>query len=118
MINTWLNPLVVSLAKDTVKQGEDLVVNLPADATGTVTATIGGKTISAPVNNGKAVISTKDIPVGKYSAKFTYGGDSKYNARDLTANVNVESKKVDPSISLAKDTVKVLLRILLNRVRI
>ena len=33
----------ISLAKDTVKQGEDLVVNLPADATGTVTATIGGK---------------------------------------------------------------------------
>jgi len=96
----------ISLAKDTVKQGEDLVVNLPADATGTVTATIGGKTITAPVNNGKAVISTKDIAPGKYSAKFAYSGDSKYNSKDLTANVNVESSKVDPSISLVKDTVK------------
>ena len=95
----------ISLAKDTVKQGEDLVVNLPADATGTVTATIGGKTISAPVNNGKAVISTKDIAPGKYSAKFAYSGDSKYNSKDLTANVNVESADpVDYSIIVsAKD---------------
>ena len=95
----------ISLAKDTVKQGEDLVVNLPADATGTVTATIGGKTITAPVNNGKAVISTKDIAPGKYSAKFAYSGDSKYNSKDLTANVNVESADpVDYSIIVsAKD---------------
>ena len=99
-----LNPSI-SLAKDTVKQGEDLVVNLPADATGTVTATIGGKTITAPVNNGKAVISTKDIAPGKYSAKFAYSGDSKYNSKDLTANVNVESADpVDYSIIVsAKD---------------
>ncbi|MEE0025463.1 Ig-like domain repeat protein, partial [Methanobrevibacter sp.] len=96
----------ISLSKDTVKQGEDLVVQLPSDATGTVTATIGGKTITAPVNNGKAVISTKDIAPGKYSAKFAYSGDSKYNSKDLTVNVNIESKKVDPSIKLAKDTVK------------
>ena len=39
----------MSIAKDTVKQGEDLVIQLPSDATGTVKATIGGKTISAPV---------------------------------------------------------------------
>ena len=95
----------ISLAKDTVKQGEDLVVQLPGDATGTVTTVIGGKTISAPVNNGKAVISTKDIAPGKYSAKFAYSGDSKYNSKDLTANVNVESADpVDYSIIVsAKD---------------
>ena len=96
----------MSIAKDTVKQGEDLVIQLPSDATGTVTATIGGKTISAPVKDGKATISTNDIPAGKYSAKFAYSGDGKYNAKDLTANVNIESKKVDPSMSIAKDTVK------------
>ena len=95
----------ISLAKDTVKQGEDLVVQLPGDATGTVTAVIGGKTISAPVNNGKAVIPTNDIAPGKYSAKFAYSGDSKYNSKDVTANVNVESADpVDYSIIVsAKD---------------
>ena len=53
----------INLAKDTVKKGENLVIELPGDATGTVTAVIGGKTITAPVNNGKAVISTKDVTV-------------------------------------------------------
>ena len=81
----------ISLNKNTVKKGENFVVTLPKDASGTVTAVIGGKTISAPVKNGQAVISTKDIPAGKYSAKFTYSGDVKYNARDLSADVKVQT---------------------------
>ena len=92
----------INLAKDTVKKGENLVIELPGDATGTVTAVIGGKTITAPVNNGKAIISTKDVPAGKYSAKFTYGGDSKYNARDLSANVKVQTDDYSITVS-AKD---------------
>ena len=92
----------INLAKDTVKKGENLVIELPGDATGTVTAVIGGKTITAPVNNGKAVISTKDVPAGKYSAKFTYSGDSKYNARDLSANVKVQTDDYSITVS-AKD---------------
>ncbi|MEE0025313.1 Ig-like domain-containing protein, partial [Methanobrevibacter sp.] len=96
-----LNPSI-SLAKDTVKKGENFVITLPKDATGTVTAVIGGKTISAPVQNGRAVISTKDVPAGKYSAKFTYGGDSKYNARDLSANVKVQTDDYSITVS-AKD---------------
>ena len=96
-----LNPSI-NLAKDTVKKGENLVIELPGDATGTVTAVIGGKTITAPVNNGKAVISTKDVPAGKYSAKFTYSGDSKYNARDLSANVKVQTDDYSITVS-AKD---------------
>ena len=95
----------ISLDKNTVKKGENFVVTLPKDASGTVTAVIGGKTISAPVNNGKAVIPTNDIAPGKYSAKLSYSGDSKYNSKDLTANVNVESADpVDYSIIVsAKD---------------
>ena len=92
----------INLAKDTVKKGENLVIELPGDATGTVTAVIGGKTITAPVNNDKAVISTKDVPAGKYSAKFTYSGDSKYNARDLSANVKVQTDDYSITVS-AKD---------------
>ena len=88
--------------------------NLPGDATGTVTAVIGGKTITAPVNNGKAVISTKDIAPGKYSAKFAYSGDSKYNSKDLTANVNVESADpVDYSIIVSAKDINVGDRLLL-----
>ncbi|ALT67920.1 adhesin-like protein [Methanobrevibacter millerae] len=85
----------IAVADDSVKQGEDLVVELPKDATGTVTATIGGKTISVPVKDGKALIPTKDIAPGKYPAKLSYSGDSKYNAKDVTANVNVEAKTID-----------------------
>ena len=85
----------INVVDDSVKQGEDLVVELPKDATGTVTATIGGKTISVPVKDGKAVIPTDDIAPGKYPAKLSYSGDSKYNAKDVTANVNVEAKTID-----------------------
>ena len=92
----------ISLDKNTVKKGENFVVTLPKDATGTVTAVIGDKTITAPVQNGKAVISTKDVPAGKYSAKFTYSGDSKYNARDLSANVKVQTDDYSITVS-AKD---------------
>ena len=92
----------ISLDKNTVKKGENLVITLPDDATGTVTATIGGKTISAPVKDGKAIISTKDVPAGAYPAKFTYSGDGKYNARDLSQNVKVQTDDYSIVVS-AKD---------------
>ena len=79
----------IKVAKDAVKQGEDLVVELPKDATGNVTVNVGGKTVTAPVNNGKAVIPTADIPVGNYDAKITYTGDDKYNAKDVSAKVSI-----------------------------
>ena len=89
----------IGLAKDAVKQGEDLVITLPGDAKGNVTAVIGGKTVTVPVKDGKAVITTADIPVGQYDAKITYSGDDKYNAKDVSAKVSiVESLIIAPDV--------------------
>ena len=85
----------VKIADDTVKQDSDLVVELPKDATGTVTATIGGKTFTAPVKDGKAVIPIKGVPVGTYDAKVTYSGDDKYGPKEVSDKVTVMDLNIE-----------------------
>jgi hypothetical protein len=74
-------------------------IDLPTDATGTLTVTVGGKNYTAEVVNGKATVAISDVPAGSYDVTITYSGDDKYSPIVKTSKATV---KVDPRID-AKD---------------
>ena len=75
-----------------VTEGQNVTVNveLPEDATGTVTATVGSKEYTVPVKNGKATINISELAVGNYTIPVTYSGDDKYNSETEEVNVTVK----------------------------
>ena len=87
--NTYVDN-VPSIDVDDVVVDDDLVINLPKDATGNVTVNIGGKTITVPVVNGTAVIPENLLPAGNYTATLTYSGDDKYAPATKSFNITIE----------------------------
>ena len=87
--NTYVDN-VPSIDVDDVVIDEDLVINLPKDATGNVTVNIGGKTITVPVVNGTAVVPQDLLPAGNYTATLTYSGDDKYEPVTKSFNITIE----------------------------
>jgi hypothetical protein len=51
-------------------------VTVPKDATGNVTVTIDGKSYSAPIKDGVAVIEIDNLTAGNKSVTVEYAGDS------------------------------------------
>jgi hypothetical protein len=90
---------------DSVDVGEvaSVYVELPEDANGTVTVSVGGKDYTVSLEDGEAII---DIPAftvsGNYTGVVSYSGDDKYEP--VTANVTIEVK--DKFEVLAPDVVK------------
>ena len=82
----------MSAIGDDINVGDDATVTiiLPNDATGTVTVTIGGKTYSTKVVDGKAVFVIPDLPAGVYKATVRYSGDAKYNSTVAVTKVIVK----------------------------
>ena len=80
-----------------VTEGENvtIAVTLPGDATGTVTATVGGKTYTASVKDGKATITIPELAAGNYNVPVTYSGDNKYNSLAEEVKITVDDDKSD-----------------------
>ena len=76
-------------------QNATVTVTLPKDATGTVTATVKGKTYTAPVKDGKATISIPELAAGNYTVPVNYSGDDKYNSITEEVNITVDEDKSD-----------------------
>ena len=76
-------------------QNATVTVTLPSDATGTVTATVGGKTYTAPVKNGAATLIIPDLAKGDYTIPVTYSGDDKYNTVTKEVTINVKEDTSD-----------------------
>ena len=89
-----------------VTEGQNTTVNveLPKDATGNVTAVVDGKTYTAPVKDGKAIITISDLAAGNYTVPVTYSGDDKYNS--LTEEVNIVVDEIKSDIIEAPDVTK------------
>ena len=81
----------ISAAGDEIEQGQDatVVVNVPSDATGTVTITVDGKTYTTDVVNGKAVFYIPGLSRGDYKVTASYSGDKKYEANDTITDIEV-----------------------------
>ena len=75
---------------DLIYGKEDAYVQLPAGATGTVTAEIAGKLFTATVDkDGIARFNITGIIGGEYQATVTYGGDDTYLPGSETFNLTV-----------------------------
>ena len=96
-----VNALNVTMDIDStdVSVGEDekITVTLPSGATGNVTVTVDGEKYTAPVGNGKAVITIPGLTAGSKNAEVSYSGDGNYNP--ASGNVSFEVKKLKPEMS-------------------
>ena len=77
-------------------QENNIVINLPADATGTVTLIIGDNAYTFNVKNGIANINVPKLDEGNYEYVINYSGDSKYSSFENTGSIDVA--KPDPEI--------------------
>ena len=83
------------------QNNDEVIVELPEDATGNVILEINGEKLTSPVENGKAEFSLDQIPSGEYDAKATYSGDDKYQS------VNANEKIIIDGIELiTQDVIK------------
>jgi hypothetical protein len=75
-----------------------MTINLPSDATGTITIIIDEKLLneSSLINGTVSFILPEDLAVGMHSIAVTYVGDVKYDESSVNASVNVI--KAQPNI--------------------
>ena len=84
-----------------VQNGEiSISLDLPEDATGTLTVTVNGKEYTKALDKGKATVTIDDLPAGTYNATVTYSGDDKYDGSTSNATFTIDPIKT--SISAAK----------------
>ena len=76
---------------NSIEVGEDgiITVNLPEDATGTVTLKIDGKTYVLEVKDGKAVFVIPGLAPGDHKIVAIYSGDDKYEGNVTESDIVV-----------------------------
>ena len=82
---------------DDIKIGGDnnVKIDLPQNANGTVTLIIDGKVISTtPVVNGSANVSLDNLTSGNHIVEIAYSGDDKYAPASSTKIVKIEKQNV------------------------
>ena len=86
-ISDYNMDVAVPEAKDGVNS--TVVVDLPEDATGTVTVEIDGENYTANVTKGIAKVNIPGLGVGEYNITTTYSGDAKYDLMTKKGNITV-----------------------------
>ena len=108
------NNAAISIIADDIDEGEDatVIVNVPDDATGTVTIVIDGKEHTQEVNDGKAVFIIPGLTEGSHEIDASYSGDEKYEANSTISNIKVHAKEspepVNPDHKESEPTESVL----------
>ena len=99
-------PISVDAHDIYVGETETVVVNLPEDATGTVTIEINGKQYTTDrIVNGKAEFNVTGLAVGNKTVAVKYSGDSKYKRNYTTGQFEV--KKISSSVKATAKDIKV-----------
>ena len=85
-----------------VKVGEDavIIVNVPKDASGNVTVSVGKDVYNAAISNGSVKVVVSGLDAGNYSVVASYAGDNNYKASNSTAKFNVAKADVDVKINV------------------
>ena len=91
-------PISVTVEDSKVGDKSTVKVTVPKDATGNVTVTIDGKSYTAPIKDGVAVIEIDNLTAGNKSVTVEYAGDSTYDANYTIDNFTVS--KVDSDVKL------------------
>ena len=108
-ISTKQDPIINITVNDVIV-GNDVVVkvDITSGATGNFTFTIGNKTQTVAISNGKASAIFKGLASGNYTVKVEYSGDDNYNANQSTANFmvfKISDYNMDISVSEIKEGV-------------
>ena len=73
-------PSSITVSAGDIKVGEDAVIvaSITSGATGNVTFTVGDKTETVWIKDGKATLTVKGLVSGDYTVSAVYNGDDKY----------------------------------------
>ena len=73
-------PSSITVSAGDIKVGEDAVIvaSVISGATGNVTFTVGDKTETVEIKDGKATLTVKGLVSGDYTVSAVYNGDDKY----------------------------------------
>ncbi len=97
----------VNITIPDIVPGESSVVDvdLPSDATGTVSVLIDGKEVSSTtVTNGSAKVTVPELTAGNHTVEVKYSGDSKYASISKTSSGNVSKVDVPANSTSIKIT--------------
>ena len=97
-ISDYNMTIVVPEAKEGVNS--TIVIDLPKNATGTVTVEIDSKNYTANVTNKTVKINIPGLIVGDYNITTTYSGDDKYDSMTKKGNITVV-----PNVNLSVNNV-------------
>ena len=86
-------PMNVSAEDITVGENATVIITDLENATGNVSLIVNGKTYTAPINNGEAVITVPGL-TENVTAVINYPGDDKYNSAVTTVNITVNRNTV------------------------
>ena len=92
-----------TLVVDSQNASSSVSINLPEDATGTLTVTVDGKNYTQTLTNGKATVNIPELAEGSHNFTVTYSGDGKYESITKTSVINVNSTVVDNSTNTTGD---------------
>lgn len=70
-----------------------LIINVPSNSNGNITVKILNNTYTPAVENGKAVLDISNIK-GENTAEISFTGDDNYEAKNITAPINVADRQV------------------------
>ena len=83
-------------------------INLPKDATGTLTVNVDGVPYTATLINGKATVNIPELTVGSHNITVSYSGDAKYSPIVKSVIVNKTAPVHVPVIKLTGSNLNML----------
>ena len=104
--NVQFTPTLTITTQD-INVGDNAIitVNLPSDATGSVSLTVNGQTYTELINNASAVFNVSGLSNGTHIITASYGGDKKYLKVSNTSSIAVS--KIKTSISVKASDINV-----------
>ena len=96
-------PVSVSVEDSKVGDNATVKVTVPDNATGIVTVTIDGKSYTAPIEDGVAVVEIDNLTAGAKTVTVKYDGDNNYVGNVTTANFNVGKVDSDVKLNITAD---------------
>ena len=98
----------MNVSVEDISVGESAVfsVVLPSDASGTVSVSVDGKSVSGTVSNGKVSVSVAGLVSGSKEASVSYSGDAKYLSKSESETFDVNKIIKDMTVSVDESTVK------------
>ena len=98
--------IVPDISSVMVDTQTNITVNVPVDATGSITIYVGSDTFNSPIISGIAFFNLNNIVNGT-NVTFVYDGNDKYNGFNTSAIIYDSGIKVSSSLSIMISNIKV-----------